>query len=106
MFSERALVRLRDILENIEAIDTYADTMTLDAFLSDRRTVDAVERCLQRITEAVIQIGENEMRRIGPEIPFELIRGMGNRLRHEYRGIDARQVYVTVRDELPPLVKR
>lgn len=103
MFSERMQFRLRDILDNIDAIESYAGAMPLAQFQEDRRTIDAVERCLQRITEAVIQIGETEMRAILPDIPFASIRGMGNKLRHEYHRIDARQIYITIYDELPPL---
>ena len=63
----------------------------------------AVERCIANITEAIIQIGEDEAGRILPAVPFHLIRGMGNRLRHEYKGVDVRAVYDTVRDELQAL---
>jgi uncharacterized protein with HEPN domain len=103
MFSERTQLRLRDILDNIEAIENYVEAMPFAAFQSDQRTTDAVERCLQRITEAVIQIGETEMEAILPDIPFASIRGMGNKLRHEYHRIDAQQIYNTRYDELPPL---
>ncbi len=103
MFSERTRLRLRDILDNIEAIDSYAEAMPFAVFKDDQRTIDAVERCLQRNTEAVIQIGEAEMRRILPDTPFALIRGMGNKLRHEYHRIDAQQIHNTIHDELPPL---
>jgi uncharacterized protein with HEPN domain len=103
MFSERTQLRLRDILDNAASIEAYAGMMSFAQFQDDQRTIDAVERCLQRITEAVTHIGEADMQRILPDIPFEMIRGMGNKLRHEYHRIDAKQVYATVHDELPPL---
>lgn len=103
MFSERTQLRLRDIAENIAAVQEYAGDMSLSQFESDRRTNDAIERCLQRITEAVIQIGAEDMARIAPDVPFEKVRGLGNMLRHEYHRIDPKQVFVTVHDELPAL---
>ena len=103
MFSERTQLRLRDMLDNIDAIDSYAGEMSLAKLQEDQRTIDAIERCLQRVTEAVIQIGEAEMQQILPDVPFAMIRGMGNKLRHEYHRIDAQQIFTTVHDELPSL---
>jgi uncharacterized protein with HEPN domain len=45
--------RLRDILGNIERIERYTAGMTLEGFVADTKTADAVERCLARISEAV-----------------------------------------------------
>ena len=49
--SEKAARRLEDIIENAQAILRYTAGMDLDAFKDDRRTYDAVERCLERISE-------------------------------------------------------
>jgi uncharacterized protein with HEPN domain len=45
-----------------------------------------------------------ETRRAHPEIPWEPIAGMRNRLIHEYFRIDLPTVWQTVRDEIAPLV--
>ena len=50
--------------------------------------VDAVERCLARITEAAIKVGAEGIRRAAPDQPFEQIRGLGNILRHAYDVVD------------------
>ena len=103
MSSEREQQRLADIIENIDAIGAYVGNMNFAAFAADRKTVDATERCLQRITEAVIKIGPDRMRVIAPEIPAEAVRGLGNMLRHEYDAIDLRSLFNTVTDDLPRL---
>ncbi len=103
MFSERDRGRLIDIVDNIEAIEAYVGTAGFDAFARDRKTVDATERCLQRITEAVIRIGEPTMRAIAPDLPVHEIRGFGNILRHEYDAIDLRSLFNTVINDLPGL---
>jgi uncharacterized protein with HEPN domain len=72
-------------------------------FAADHRTIDATERCLQRITEAVIKIGPDRMQAIAPAIPVAAVRGLGNILRHEYDKIDVRSIYNTVVDDLPGL---
>jgi uncharacterized protein with HEPN domain len=38
-----------------------------------------------------------------PEIPWADIRGLGNRLRHEYETVDAVRLWRTVERDLPPL---
>lgn len=76
-------MRLRDIVENIERIQDYIRGLDLAGFLESRITIDAVERCLSRISEAAVKIGpvaEN----ILPSHDWRGIRGIGNRLRHEY----------------------
>ena len=60
MSSSREAQRLQDIVENIDAARSYVGDMAIEAFIADRKTVDACERCLQRITEAVIKIGEDD----------------------------------------------
>jgi uncharacterized protein with HEPN domain len=50
--SEKLLRRLEDIVENAHAIQRYTAGMDARAFKNDRKTYDAVERCLERISEA------------------------------------------------------
>ena len=73
------------------------------AFATDGKTVDAVERCLQRITEAVIKIGPERMAEISPTTPVDAVRGLGNMLRHDYDGVDLGIIWRTVRESLPEL---
>jgi uncharacterized protein with HEPN domain len=103
MSFDRERASLLDIVENIDAIISYVGQMSFAAFKSDQRTVDATERCLQRITEATIRIGPERMKAIASEIPFERVRGLGNMLRHEYDHIDLGSIFDTVTDDLPML---
>ena len=93
MSSDRIVTRLQDILANITAIDKYVSGLSLAQFSAQQIVIDACERCLQRITEAVIKIGAERMGEIAPDIPFHVIRGMGNALRHAYDDIDGAIVY-------------
>jgi uncharacterized protein with HEPN domain len=100
--TEREALRLRDIIDNIDRI-VYVDGMDFAAFAADDRTVDAVERCLQRLTEAVIKIGPERMAQVSPTLPVDAVRGLGNALRHDYDRVDLRTIYVTATDSLPLL---
>jgi uncharacterized protein with HEPN domain len=98
--SERERQRLIDIIENINRAQDYLGDMSFAVFAQDHKTVDACERCLQRITEAVTKIGPERMHMIAPEIPVAAVRGLGNILRHEYDNIDLRSIYNTITDDL------
>lgn len=94
---------LRDIVDNALAAESYVDGVSLEDFGKDRMRIDAVERCLMRLTEAAIRIGEANMAEIVPETPMHQMRGLGNLLRHAYDGIDVAVVWATVVDDLPKL---
>ncbi|CCW18467.1 hypothetical protein EBBID32_28200 [Sphingobium indicum BiD32] len=103
MSSRRESQRLADISENIDAIDLYLAGMTFEAFAVDRKTIDASERCLERIIEATVKIGEDRMQEIAPAIPARSVRGLGNMLRHAYDDIDLTYIFTTIRRDLPTL---
>jgi uncharacterized protein with HEPN domain len=100
---EREALRLRDIVENIDKIESYLAGCDFDAFVRDEKTIDAVERCLQRLTEAVVRIGPERMAEISPRTPVDAVRGLGNRLRHEYDMLDLPTIWRTARESLPEL---
>ena len=104
MFSERTKDRLRDIIEDARRIDVFLEGMMLDDFLANERTLFAVERLLQRITEAAIQIDPADAALLGPDLPVGRMRGLGNRLRHEYRDLDRAVVFEIARIDVPALV--
>jgi hypothetical protein len=103
MFSERVRTRLQDIVDDVDRVGKYLGDVDADGFVRDEKTVLVIERLFQRITEAVIQIGADDMARIGGDIPIAQIRGFGNRLRHDYRDIDPRLLFTTARTQLPAL---
>ena len=95
--------RLRDIIENIDHAVSYVGTRGHDAFAAERMRVDAVERCIERMAEAMIKIGAARMAAIAPEIPLPGIRQLGNILRHEYDQVDPRLVHAIVTERMPRL---
>jgi uncharacterized protein with HEPN domain len=101
--SSRERLRLQDIVDNIDRIASYVGNMDYAAFAVDPKTIDAVERCLQRITEAVIKIGPERMGEIAPSLPVSAVRGLGNLLRHDYDRVSLPAIYATVTDRLPEL---
>lgn len=103
MSTEREALRLHDIVENIERIEGYVAGLDFAGFAAAMMTVDAVERCLRRITEAVVKIGPERMAAISPQTPVDAVRGLGNALRHDYDGVNLRVIWQTVSESLPAL---
>lgn len=76
--------------------------MDREHFRTDVKTLDAVERNLQKISEAAIRLGdEAEILCPGPE--WRYIRGLGNWLRHQYDGIDLEVIWHAATVDAPAL---
>ena len=103
MLSERTRLRLQDIIEDADRIAVFIDGVSLYEFRGDERTLFAIERLLQRITEAAIQIEPADASKLGAHMPVAEMRAFGNRLRHEYRNIDPAVVFDVARINVPSL---
>ena len=101
MPSEVPRERLQDIVTNIDRVRAHLKGMKPDAELDDK-TRDAVERCLERISEAAKKLGPMIEER-QPQVSWRGIRGLGNVLRHEYDAVDDSTIARIVEDELGPL---
>ena len=72
MPSSRPEIRFSDILENIALIEAYVVGLDQALFTRDRRTRDAVERCLQRISEAALKLG-TQAEQLAPGPPWSSV---------------------------------
>ena len=101
MPSDKSARRLEDIIENAQPIQRYVAGMDV-TFKQDQKTYDAVERCLERISEAAAKMGDLASALV-PGQPWQEIRALGNRLRHEYDAIREDRLWDIVQIDLPPL---
>ena len=102
MPSKNPAQRLCDIADNIDAIEAFTAGMEFEAFAADRKTLYAVVRALEIVSEA--------SRRLPPELKdrhFEIdwiaVAAAGNIFRHEYEGVDEKLIWHTVRHDLAAL---
>lgn len=102
MPSKRPTDRFNDIIYNIDAIARYTAGLTKRQFLADDKTLDATQLCLLRISEAAVKIG-TLAQDLAPDQPWQDIRGIGNRLRHEYDKIDRGEIWRIVKGDLASL---
>mgnify|MGYP000751906221 CR=1 FL=1 len=93
---------LEDMLTAIDDTETFTEGLSFEAFCRDRKTTNAVVRCLEVLGEAAKNI-PLDLREKAPDIPWKYMAGMRDKLIHEYFGVDLSIVWSVIRDELPPL---
>lgn len=81
------IIALRDCLAEIAILHEIAGRMTLEGFRGDAISRRAAAYAIQTISEAVRRI-PNDWLADFPMQPWDQIKSIGNRLRHEYFRID------------------
>ncbi len=102
MLSKNPAQRLRDIVDNIDSIEAFTAGMDLEAFAADRKTLYAVVRALEIVSEASRRLPA-ELQDRHPEIDWIAVAAAGNVYRHEYEGVDENLIWHTVRHDLATL---
>jgi uncharacterized protein with HEPN domain len=102
MHSKAALAALRDMAYHIDLAARFTEGFTVERFCADLRTIHAVTRCLEIISEASRRLPA-EMKARHLSIAWKDIAGAGNVYRHDYEDVAAQHVWDTVQIDLPPL---
>ncbi len=100
-------VRIAHILDSIDAVESYLGSMTLETFTRDAKTQDAVTRRLEIIGEAVKSLDNLAPDLLAgyPDVPWTSIKGMREKLAHDYDTVSVTILLNTVTRELPLLKK-
>jgi len=87
---------------------TFVEGMDNGAFMDDLRTQRAVVMSLMIVGEAAARVISDhpDFATANPDIPWQAIRGMRNRIAHGYFDIDLSVVWQTVQAELPDLIEK
>jgi len=102
MPSDAASGALRDIAHHIDLAVHFAAGFDYEAFVADPRTVYAVTRCLEIISEASRRLPD-DLKARHPSIAWKDMAGAGNIYRHDYEDVAAQHVWDAVQIDLPPL---
>jgi len=94
-----------DIQQACDKIGGYVSGMSFEDFCADTRTVDAVVRNLEIIGEASRGIPDDK-KFLKPEIDWAAIRGLRNRIVHEYFGLSLSVIWAIVQTDLPVLAQQ
>lgn len=95
---------LRDILDSASKARHFVENVTFDEFVTNDEKLYAVMQALQIIGEATKKIPLTARKRY-PQIPWREVAGLRDKLSHDYFGVDARRLWQTIHDDLPPLQK-
>jgi uncharacterized protein with HEPN domain len=103
MHSDRESKALRDIASNIALARSFVAGFSYSQFRSDRRTVYAVIRCLEIISEASRRLTDDVKER-HPDIEWDQVAAAGNFYRHIYQDVRDDIIWKTVQQSLGPLL--
>lgn len=105
MSSRKWMFRIQHILEAIERIQQYTAGMNEAEFAGEQKTKDAVLRNFQVIGEAARHVPK-EIQGLHPDIPWSVMIGMRHVLVHDYDTVDTSILWLTIQQDLPPLVPK
>jgi uncharacterized protein with HEPN domain len=94
--------RLRHMLDAITRIETLTAGKTFEDYAADRVRRDAIERNLERVSEASRHIPA-DLKAPHKSIPWRAVAGLGNVLRHDYPRVKDPHVWRIVSHDLAPL---
>lgn len=105
--------RVEDYLEHIadaieRAVRYIGDLKGLAALEQDEKAQDAIVRTITVIGEAAVRIQKEapEFVSAHPEVPWSKMRGIRNKVVHDYFDVAWDVVWDTVKQDLPPLLSQ
>ena len=94
---------LEDILEACQKILSYTSGMSFEEFTTNNLIIDAVARNFEIIGEATGRLPE-DFRSAHPEIEWQFIIALRNRIIHEYFGINYEIIWNIREENIPVLI--
>lgn len=95
-------ILIKTILKAIEKIENYTKEADYEKFLENELIEDAVVRNIEIIGEASLRMPE-EIKELSQNIPWTKLKGINNRIVHNYFGVDHDIIWQIVSVELSVL---
>ncbi len=100
--NEKDKIRIRHILDAIAEIEEYTQSFTEEKFIEHRLVRNATVRQFEIIGEAANALSP-EFTADYPDIPWRILVDFRNVLIHQYFGVNFKQVFKVIQEELPEL---
>ena len=94
---------LKKIVDNIEFILSHTEGITEEALEENEVLLDSVMFRLIQISENTGKLTADFKVRYNA-VPWQAIKGMRNRIVHEYGDVETSIIYDTIKDDLPALL--
>lgn len=104
MRSKSPHIWLEDIIDACNSISDYVENVSEKDFVNDDMRYNASIRMISVIGESIANL-EDKFKDSYPQIPWQEVKAMRNRLIHEYWQTDLEQVYLSCTQEVPDLRK-
>lgn len=105
MSKRDAKLLLSDILDAVDKIKKYTVGLNYDSFIADSKTLDAVIRNFEVIGEAANRL-PFEFKEKHDAVDWSRIIGFGNRIVHDYMGVDYKIVWTIIERDIDRLSEK
>jgi len=102
--TDRDRIVLLKILGYIREATEYIRDLDFESFMRDRKTISASAFCIGQIGELSKEVSD-DTQHSNPEIPWNSIRGMRNKIIHDYESTDFTVLWGTLTESLPELTE-
>ena len=103
MSDNRTYQTVRKIIAHIDQTLTYCQGVSFDSFMNHRMLQEACAFHVLQIGELSKNGLDEAFTKAHPEIPWQQMYGMRNRIVHDYEGIQMKIVWNTISDDFPIL---
>jgi len=93
-------VLVEELLEAITYCETFTQGMSFEAFIENALVSSAVLRQIEIIGEVARVFPEN-YKSLAPDIPWEKVRGLRNRVIHEYFSVSLSTIWTILQRDFP-----
>ena len=90
------------MIEYIDKSIKYTEGYTFEEFCNDDKTVDATIFSISQIGELVKNISNETMKKYS-NIEWNMIKGLRNRIVHDYEGISLRSIWFVLQNDIAEL---
>ena len=94
---------LKKIIVDLNFLVDHTKHLTLEELEKNEVLLDSVMFRLIQVSENSDKLTEG-FKNLHSEIPWRAIKGMRNKIVHEYGNVDMSVIYVTVTDDIPDLL--
>lgn len=98
----KEFISLRKMINYIDKAFKYTQNCTYDMFSNNEEKIDATIFAISQIGELVKNI-DKETQTKYPDIEWNILKGIRNRIVHDYEGINVNIIWDIVQNDLVPL---